>query len=491
VSSRSDRPNILLLISDNQRLDTLGVLGQTACRTPTWDRIAAEGVLLEQLRTTSPICSPARASLMTGMQPHQAGMPTVAFAYAEKNDGSGGDQSVEINIPPISHFLRQEGYHTAYTGKWHLGETSIRQSFDLASACDQAERDYTEWCRFQGVPDGFVFHDPERSKPFRSRHEPGMSLPTTAILDIPEDKEHNRWILGHALEQFALRQTNAPYFACLSLEGPHPPLMVPERYYNMYDPKLIEPPTNWGPADGEPDFLDGCYYRKLRNEFGNDFDSWRKSIAVYWGYATYIDSLFEQLIARWEEVGLLDNTLLVMVSDHGDMLGQHELSQKMCPYEEAVRVPCVMRWPGVIPQGTRCQLDVSHTDIAATLLAAAGMDVDSMQLEGENLLPYLQGKQQPSNSRDCFVQYNMSPFQAEWQGVENWRVLVRRPWKYVLHENNVVELYHLVDDPGEMKNLSGNSGIVDTETELRNGLLAWARRTTDPFVVRLQQTHES
>lgn len=475
-------PNILLLISDNQRLDTLGALGRTPCQTPTWDRIAMDGAVLDHLRTTSPICSPARASLMTGLQPQQAGMPTVAFAYAEKNDGSGGDQSLEISAPAISHYLCERGYDTAYAGKWHIGDNNIRRYFDRTAACDQAERDYSEWCRFEGIPDGFVFHDPVRSRPFRSQHEPCMSLPTASVLDLPEDKEHNHWVAGHAMELFALRRSTGPYFAVMSMEGPHPPFMVAEKYYNMYDPEAIEEPANWNPTAAEPSFLDGCYYRKLRHEFGDDFSAWRKSIAVYWGYSTYIDSLFDRLIQRWEEVGLLDNTLLIMMSDHGDMLGQHGLSQKMCPYEEAIRIPCVMRWPGVIPAGTRCEMDISHVDLAATILSAGGVETGPLKLEGENLIPYLTGERETPASRDCFVQYNMSPFQEKWQGVENWRAVIRRPWKYVLHENGEKEFFNFVEDPQELQNLAGREDSLTQEKELHEALIAWAIRTEDPFV---------
>src|SRR5689334_137170 len=99
------KPNILFLISDNQRLDTISLLNQTACRTPTWDRMAKEGILFENMHSTSPICSPSRASIFTGLQPHQAGMPCVAMAYAEKNDGTSGESATEINSPPISHYL--------------------------------------------------------------------------------------------------------------------------------------------------------------------------------------------------------------------------------------------------------------------------------------------------------------------------------------------------------------------------------------------------
>ena len=484
--STPSRPNIVLLISDNQRLDTLGILGRTACRTPTWDRVAREGVLVENLRTTSPICSPARASFFTGFQPHQAGMPHLPYLGALRVGEEDEYPDMEITRAPISHYLRQEGYQCLYAGKWHLGTRNVQRWFDWVSACDNGDRSYTEWCRWQGVPDGFIFHDDQRSAPFRSTHYPRMTVPRTGILDIPADKEHNRWILGHGFEMFGLRDPDRPFFLVISLEGPHPPLVVPEPYYHLYDPDDIPEPENWNPGRGEPGFLEGSYYRRLRNEWGDDFSAWRKSIAVYWGYATYIDALFGQFVQRLEECDLLDETLLVMLSDHAEMMGQHGLWQKFCPYEEAIRVPWAMRWPAAFKPGGRCRTDASHVDVAATLLALAGVDVESLGLEGENLVPYLKGTEPEPRSRDCFVQYNVARNFASWHGVENWRAIVRRPWKYVLHENGETELYHLVDDPGELTNLAGRPDRASTAATLRQALLSWARRTQDPFVEQLE-----
>lgn len=393
----AQRPNIVLLISDNQRLDTLGALGKTLCRTATWDRVAQEGVLMGNLRTTSPLCSPARASIFTGFQPHQAGILHLPYVTPELETEEAAGQ--EITQPPVAHYLREAGYQCLYAGKWHLGRDNIRRWFDWFAACDDDDRSYTEWCRWQGIPDGFIFHDQERSKPFRSDHHPRMSIPRAGLLDIPADKEHNAWILGHAFELFGLRNPNRPFFLVVSLEGPHQPFVVPEPYYNLYNPEEIIQPENWEPSPEEPAFMEGSYFRRLRREWGNDFRAWRKTIAVYWGYTTYISSLFERFVSRLEECGLRENTLVGMISDHGEMMGQHGLWHKFCPYEEALRVPWVMRWPGVIKPGTRCDLDMSHVDVAATLLATGGVDVEALGLEGENLLPYLTGRLPEPSSR--------------------------------------------------------------------------------------------
>lgn len=472
-----EKPHIVVLISDNQRVDTLSILGKSAsaeaqasapqsasaeayasaspsaCQTPTWDRVAEDGVLFENLRCTSPICTPARASLFTGMQPQRAGTPhNPSNTYIDKDETARKTVSMEITVPHIAHYLREIGYQCIHVGKWHLGVDNFKKWFDWYGACANEERDYTEWCKFHGVPDGFVFHESEMSKPYRSVHPPHMSVPYTGTLYLPEDKEHNAWTMARAFEFFGLWERKKPLFMIVSMEGPHPPFMVPEKYYDMYDPLAIPEPRNWNPTEGEPSFLQNSYYRRLRNEWGKDFSSWQKSMAVYWGYVTYIDNLFGRFVSRLEEEKMLDNTLLVMLSDHGEMMGQHGLWQKFCPYEEALRVPWAMRWPGVIEPGKRCTMDVSGIDVGPTLLAAAGVDPQSLGLEGENVLPYITDDRPLSESRDCFSQYNLAPTFKEWHGIYNWRLIVRRPWKYVLHENGEQELYNLQDDPCELVN---------------------------------------
>jgi choline-sulfatase len=484
-----------MLMTDNQRLDTIGAIGQTPCLTPTWDRVANEGVLCDHLRTTSPICSPARASIFTGKQPQQAGMPHLPYiVMASQGEPRPIDAPTdEIQVPPISHYLRQKDYNCLYTGKWNLGDSNIGKYFDWFSACDQDDRDYTGWCKAKGIREGRIFHDPDPARygPFRSKHHPHMSVPRVAALDIPEEHEYNRWVIDRAFEVFEQRDRNRPLFMSVNMEGPHPPLIVPKRYLDMYDPAAITEPTNWGSTEDEPGFLESSYYRRLWREWGEDFDSWRKPLAVYWGFCTYIDELLGRFLTHVErEIGL-DNTLVMMLSDHGEQMGQHGLWQKFCPYEEALRVPLVVRWPGVIDAGSRLSMDVSHVDVAATLLAAGGLDPAEAEVEGEDLLPYITGQHDQPESRDCFTQYNLAPDFASWHGVPSWRCLVRRPWKYVLHADGQQELYHLIHDPNELINLAGQPEQVDTVNTLRRALMDWCQRTGDERFKREMETAKS
>ena len=132
-------------------------------------------------------------------------------------------------------------------------------------------------------------------------------------------------------------------------------------------------------------------------------------------------------------------------------------------------------------------MDVSHVDVAPTLLSAAGVDVEPLDLEGENLLPYLAGEREEPAARDCFTQYNLAPDFKDWHGVENWRMILRRPWKFVLHENGDTELYDIINDPSELENRADDSTCKQTAVSLEEALLAWSRRTGDPFAERVEQ----
>lgn len=469
--------NIILLIDDNHRLDHVGCFGGH-CETPTWDRVAAEGVAFTQMRTTSPVCSPARSSLFTGFHPQQTGITYVLPSWLSELQG---DDPVRVNRPILSQYLRRAGYECFYAGKWHIGDRVVKEAFDRSAATDTGCRDYSEWCRQQGLPDGFIFNDPVRSKPFRYREPPHMSQPHCQPLDIPPEKEHNRWMLDHALRLLNERTPGKPLFFTFSTYGIHPPLAIPEPWYSMYDPADIPEPDNWGPAEGEPDFLAGSYFRRLFNHWGRDFGKWRKAKAVSYGYASYIDHLFGLFLERCRELGLLDDALVVMTSDHGDMFGQHGLWQKFCPYEENLRVPLVMRDPSRLPAGTTCPLSVSSVDVPASILAAAGLDPRPLGLEGEDLLPYAAGIRPLPSGRTVFSQHNRPANWHAWHGIEDWRAIIRLPWKYVLHGNGDVELYNLDQDPGERLN-QGRAPETDClRGELRRDLLAWLERTGDGF----------
>jgi arylsulfatase A-like enzyme len=202
-------------------------------------------------------------------------------------------------------------------------------------------------------------------------------------------------------------------------------------------------------------------------------------VGVYWAYVTYIDELYGKVLERLEQEELLNDTLVIMVTDHGVMNGQHGLHNMMCPYEEAVRVPFLMRLPGLVPAGWRCQASVSLVDMVPTILSIAGISPPA-DLPGLNLLELINDP--PSNllQRAVFSEFCLDE-SWDWHKGRDWRLVVREPWKFVFHDGGEQELYNLEEDPWEMENQAGAPSLQPLVEELREALLDWMVRTDDPL----------
>jgi len=479
-SSRQDRhsqqPNILIWCQEDTRNDILGFRGETPCRTPNMDRLAAEGISFDQAVTPSPLCTPARASLFTGAYPHKAGLSYNPHDPVDPRFSSPG--SHDLQMPSFTSELRRKGYQCFHAGKVHLGTQDPATMFD-AFAATAGGTDYAQWCVEKGIPDGRNFDPDIEDSPYRSHRSPYMTMPRPGLSKVPEGMDWDSWIVNNALELLRKRDKNRPFVLSCCPMGVHPPFVVHPEYYNMYDPEEIPEPANFHPGPGEPKCLEQSYYRLLHNDWGTNWDAWRKSVAVYWGYATFMDQLLGKLTGQLEAEGILDNTLVIATADHGEMLGQHGLWHKMCPYEEAVKIPLIMRLPGVINAGARWAGPVSLVDIAPTALAAAALSVPT-DYDGINLLNRT-AKQSKLSDRAVFSQYTVHP-EWTWHKVKDWRMIIRGAWKYVYHHNDRAELYNLQNDPVEMINRAEDADTHKVVTDLRRELFEWMKSGRDSLM---------
>lgn len=446
------------------------------------DRMAREGVSFDQAMSTAPLCTPARASLFTGLYPHQTGMALNPEGAAGREADHHSRREPRLQAPVFMQHLREAGYGCYHSGKWHLDYQALQESIDeIAGFADGPPRvgaQYSAWCKEQGIPDG-ILHHPIPGNPYRSKRYPNMTVPKTGVHPFRKGQDFDAWIVDHTLRLLESRDRKHPFFLVCSVVGPHPPLVVPKEYYDMYDPSAISEPANFSPGSGEPGFLRDSYFRLLRNDWGTSWDAWQKSVAVYWAYVTYIDELYGKVLARLEQEEVLDDTLVIMVTDHGVMNGQHGLHNMMCPYEEAVRVPFLMRLPGLIPTGWRCPAPVSLVDLAPTVLSSAGISPPA-DLPGINLLELVNNPPSSLLQRDVFCEYCLDK-SWDWHKVRDWRLIVRGPWKFVFHDGGEEELYNLEEDPWEMENQAGAPSLQPLVKELREALLDWMVRTRDPL----------
>jgi choline-sulfatase len=451
----TSRPNVLLVISDQQRPDTMGFRGETPCRTPHMDRLAAEGTSFDRAMTPCPLCLPARAAIFTGLYPHQ-------------NDMLDNSTSSLAECQLLDVF-REGGYEVSYAGKWHLGTDNIGRFTDRDAGDSTAE--YSQWCKDQGLVDGWTFNDPR----VRTSRTPSMSTPVALPLDMEPETTNDAYIADIAIDHLRTRDRSRPFFQVCSFNGPHPPFMIPEPYFSMYDPARVTEPPNFGPQAGEPEANRNSYYRQLFLDHGADFEAWRKSYAVYWGFTTLIDDQLGRVLSELEAQDILDDTIVVYLSDHGENLGAHGLWHKMVAYEESVRVPLILRLPDQIRRGHRSKAPVSQIDIAPTLAGLCGLPKRS-EWRGQDLAHVLTGASEPDMDRPLYCLHR--PL-GDWMRTVPWRMVTRNALKYVWSQGDRDELFDLESDPYETTNLIDAPDYAESLHRLRNDLADFMRQTSD------------
>lgn len=473
------QPNILLIIADQQRTDTLGFMGKTPCRTPNLDRLAENGVAFDRAITPSPLCGPARCAVFSGQYPHQVpGRPEPGSQGPLVNgefDPTAQDMLLNdyscLAEPTLTRVLKERDYHTAYAGKWHLGNDILGDWFDQYDGNVNAR--YVDWLREQGLPEtGWPLNDAE----VRTTRTPRMSIPHTKPSPLRPEQTNDAWITDIALRFLGDRPKDQPFFAVCGFNGPHPPFMIPEPYYSMYDPADVPEPANFLWSEDEPECKQRSFYRQLWQDHGEDWDAWKKSVAVYWGFCTLIDDQVGRLIRCLEDQKVLDNTLVIYCSDHGEMLGQHGLWHKMQPYEEALRVPLILRGPR-LPAGARSQANASLLDIAPTILSTVGITPPDAY-EGRNLAEVCDESQPGHDSHTIFSEHK--PLGA-FHGETDWRLASDGRYKFVWNRDDRNELYDLASDPWELRNCADDPAMRAVRERLEGDLREWMERTGDPL----------
>lgn len=482
------KPNILIMISDQQQPGTLGFTGKTPCQTPNIDRLAHEGISFDRTLCTSPLCSPSRASIFSGKYAHQVDMLS--------NNGT-------LREPPIlTDALRKNGYYTTYSGKLHLEPTAQPKAFQgrekelglddvhggkvakkgervvadrwFDKAEGQGSYDYSVWCEENGLPDGWTVSDPD----VRTHRTPSMSIPKPKLHDLDPRFTYDAWVTDKTLGFLKDRPKEQPFFMVTGWFGPHPPFYIPEPYYSMYDPQDAIKPPNFGLQPNKPRAVENSFYHQLFKDHGEDWEAWKKSMAVYWGYCTKIDDQVGRLINALEEEGILDETLVVFISDHGEQLGSQGLWQKMMPYEESIRVPMVLRLPGRIKAGLRSSANVSLIDIAPTIFSLVGEDIPQAYQGKDLSSSFTDGKLSQS---DPFLFSEHKPL-GDWHNTCEWRMVTDNEFKYVWNQGDLDELYHLVEDPYELQNLIDLPKYEPEKSALRKRLGEWMVETNDPLL---------
>lgn len=419
------KANLLFLMTDQQRADTIEA--HTVCRTPNLEKLAEGGARFNRCYTTNPICSPARASLMTGMLPHTHGMVDVTHAVPDYR------ARFNTNLPVWPRLLQNAGYAMAYFGKWHVERSNRLENFGF---------DIYEVKQYHQKI-GLVEVEEDLSERRMVRQKGYKDFLLCGVNDGPLEAlpEYQMYSDGIAFLQKAAADPQRPWALFLSTEAPHDPYVAPRIYFDRYDLGAIPRPANFDDdLVGRP-----AIYRRIQSVWQDlSWEDFAMATACYYAGCTMIDDQIGRILAVLEDLGMAENTIVVFTSDHGDYMAEHRLMLKGIPaFEGAYRVPLILNGPG-IPAGQEIEQIVSLLDLAPTL---AGLTLNAeFPCHGRSLLPLLRGAKASWNS-EAFAECHGQRFNY------TQRILWRGSDKYVFNGFDEDELYDLVADPQEMTNL--------------------------------------
>lgn len=453
MSQSTSRPNILLFITDGQQARTLSP--DSDCLTPTIDRLIQRGVHLTGAHTPLPTCSPARASLMTGLLPHNHGV-------LEVEHGVDDDQCVlREQHPHWAQRLSESGYTTAYFGKWHVERTGELDRFGWETFEARGSVSHANASQKGLTVDDTL--DPSTVYLYQGPDGYNDTL-KYAVTDVPpEDRQ-----IGHptnlTCDWLKAAPRDEPWCCCVSHYEPNEALIVGREAYEQYDVDQIALPENLrDDMAGKP----GMYRRD--QQIWKDFtdEQWRETLACYYGRITELDAQLARILDTLETTGQLDNTIIIFTSDHGRYVGSHGLeAHNFGAFEEIYAVPVVVAGPGVA-QGEVTDARVGFHDLCPTILELA--DVETFDtLDSQSFADLLRNPAQAAeNHREGYAEYFGTRFRL------TQRVYWEDEWKFVFNGFDFDELYNLQDDPFELTNLADRPEHADRIRKMMAGI--WRR----------------
>ena len=438
------RKNVLFILSDQQRFDTVSAYGKNdICKTPNIDRLAERGMKFTNAFTPSAICAPARASVMTGLFPHNHG---VVDNYTDIRDG----------IPLLGDCMAQAGYYCGFAGKWHVSPN--RTPTDCGFEDGKPFMGY-------GFPGSRVFKSlkfdaPPKNTPnyyeeylkengYEGVDISGSFMGNNPALQIQEMYARHDGPVESTIEYYVAQETcrlldkakqdDRPFFLWANFWGPHSPSIVPEPYYSMYDPKQIKEHPSYKETFEDKPY--GYYLTEKMWGLGDfGWDGFAEIIARYYGHCTMIDDMVGMIVKKLEEIGELENTIIVYTADHGDCLGAHKLIEKGAfTFDEIYRIPMIVSGAGTQDNDSFVYLH----ELMPTALEIAGV-TPPKPVDGESLLPLMMGEKQSNGRTEVYGEFHSHFYVCRQRMIRNNR------YQFTFNESERGELYEFEKDPYQL-----------------------------------------
>lgn len=468
------KPNLIVFLPDQQRADTIACCGGEKVHAPNLNKLASESVVFSRAYVTHPVCTPSRSSLMTGTWPHSNGCTRNSVPL---------DQRFRV----LPELLEDNDYRTAYMGKWHLGPAGFPQrGFEEWISTGQASH-YSRFLISMGLT-------PDRKD---------GDFSELAISNLPLELSRPKFLEKHACE-FIEKHRRDPFVLIVAFVEPHSPYSGPLNDEHSWDEIDLDLTATLPPAEDVP-----LRYRLMREWqqaeavldrkrlcqllfFGITPEEYRSIKQRYLGLVTMVDKSIGCILDCLERSGLTEDTAIVHTSDHGDMLGAHHLFGKEVMFEEAVRVPYLVRLPGQ-RSGTIIRQPVSHIDFVPTLLDLLGQTKPS-QCAGKSRVPLIRGEAMAPES--VFIEWAPNRTKIKkWTKLAPRRMIKRAVdestrtvisvdgWKLCLRDKDTNELYNLNDDPLETRNLYASEQYAGVISRCRGEIDRWQEATHDSLKV--------
>src|SRR5215475_11259606 len=464
------KPNLILFLPDQQRADTLACYGGVKVHAPNLNKLASESVVFERTYVTHPVCTPSRSSLMTGTWPHINGC-------------TRNSVPLDRRFRVFPELMQDQDYRTAYIGKWHLGEDG------------PAGRGFQQWISTDDHRDYTNFLNSNRIAPDKSNGR----FSEVAISNLPIKLSRPRFLERHACD-FIQKHKRDPFILVVAFVEPHSPYNGPLNDANRLDEVELDVTAKLPESENIP-----LRYRLMRQWqqaealldrerlpiqlfFGITPDEYRSIKQRYLGLVTLVDQSIGAILGCLERCGLTEGTIVVHTSDHGDSLGAHHLFGKETMFEEAARVPWLIRLPGQ----TRSKMishPVSHIDFVPTLLDLLGQS-NHPQCAGKSLLALTNDATALPNN--VFLEWAPNRTKNKKGTTLARRRIIKRAieestrtvvtpdgWKLCLRDMDSNELYNLKDDPFETRNLHSDDQYTSVVSRLAAEIHRWQEATND------------